>query len=151
MAFRFKSMGYKMKPSSLRSPFKIGEPVKKGFKVDDTKQTTTKKVVESITDEEPKKTVPVATGDSPDYNPSSLKREKSSKEDPTTGYYNPFETLAKVILTPDTERAKQRVKERQQKRLAKVSKPDSKGNVNTKKIERVKARQADVRKQRGID
>ena len=145
MAFRFKSMGYKMKPSSLRSPLKVGGPE---TSANNTKQTATTKMVESITEEEPKKTTSsVATNTSSQYNPTTLK----AVEDPETGYYNPFETLAKVILTPDTERAKQRVKERQEKRLAEVSKPDSKGNVNTKKIERVKARQADERKQRKID
>lgn len=142
MAFRFKSMGYKMKPSSLRSPLKLGEP-------EDPKKASTAKIVEDITSEEPKKatTIPTATSESTDYNPTTVKKG----EDPKTGYYNPFETLAKVVLTPDTERAKQRVTARQEKRLAKVSKADSKGNVDTKKVERVKARQADVRKQRGID
>lgn len=144
MAFRFKSMGYKMKPSSL-SPLRQTDPA---TSTNNTKQTATTKYVESINEEEPKKTtLPVATDTSSEYNPTTLK----AGEDPKTGYYNPFETLAKVILTPDTERAKQRVKERQEKRLAKVSKPDSKGNVNTKKIERVKARQADERKLRKID
>lgn len=144
MAFRFKSMGYKMKPSSLRSPLKLDPPV---TSTNNTKQAATTKVVESINEEEPRKTLPVATDTSSEYNPTTIK----AGEDPKTGYYNPFETLAKAILTPDTERAKQRVKDRQEKRLAKVSKPDSKGNVDTKKVERVKARQADVRKQRKID
>ena len=145
MAFRFKSMGYKMKSSSLRSPLKVDPPVNS---TNNTKQAAKAKTVESIVEEEPKKTTStIATDTSSDYNPTTLK----AGEDPKTGYYNPFETLAKVILTPDTERAKQRVKERQEKRLAKVSKADSKGNVNTKKIERVKARQADERKQRKID
>ena len=140
MAFRFKSMGYKMKPSSLRSPFKIGGPE---TSANNTKQAATAKMVESITEEEPRKTTTnVATDTSSEYNPTTLK----TGEDPKTGYYNPFETLAKVILTPDTERAKQRVKERQEKRLAKVEKTG-----NTKKIERVKARQADERKLRKID
>lgn len=147
MAFRFKSMGYKMKPSSLRSPLKVGGP-------EGTKKTATAKIVESITEEEPRKTTQsvsttgdVATAQSTEYNPTTVRKG----EDPKTGYYNPFETLAKVVLTPDTERAKQRVKARQEKRLAKVSKSDSKGYINTKKIERVKARQADERKQRKID
>lgn len=145
MAFRFKSMGYKMKPSSLRSPLKIGGPE---TSANNSKQATTTKFVESLTEDEPKKTTTnVATDTSSDYNPTTIKKG----EDPKTGYYNPFETLAKVILTPDTERAKQRVIARQEKRLAKVSKPDSKNNVDAKKVERVKARQADVRKQRKID
>jgi hypothetical protein len=140
MAFRFKSMGYKMKPSSLRSPLKVGGPE---TSANNTKQTATTKMVESITEEEPRKTTStIATDTSSEYNPTSLK----TGEDPKTGYYNPFETLAKVILTPDTERAKQRVKERQEKRLAKVEKTG-----NTKKIERVKARQAEERKLRKID
>lgn len=136
MAFRFKGTGYKMKPSSLRSPLKLGGP-------EDQKKAATAKVVEEINSEEPKKTTTnIATDTSSEYNPTTLKKG----EDPKTGYYNPFETLAKVILTPNTERAKQRVTERQQKRLAKVEKTG-----DTKKIERVKTRQADVRKQRGFD
>ena len=139
MAFRFKSMGYKMKPSSF-SPLRQTDPV---TSTNNTKQAATTKVVESINEEEPRKTLPVATDTSSDYNPTTIK----SGEDPKTGYYNPFETLAKVILTPDTERAKQRVKERQEKRMTKLQ---TKG-VSAKKIERVKARQADERKLRKID
>jgi len=142
MAFRFKSMGYKMKPSSF-SPLRQTDPV---TSTNNKKQAANTKIVESINEEEIKKTLPVATDTSSDYNPTTIK----SGEDPKTGYYNPFETLAKVILTPDTERAKQRVKERQEKRISKL---EAKGDSpkNTKKIERVKARQADERKLRKID
>jgi hypothetical protein len=137
MAFRFKSMGYKMKPSSLRSPLKVGGP-------EDEKKTATANAVEDVISEGPRKTSSTVTTDtSSDYNPTTIKKG----EDPKTGYYNPFETLAKVILTPNTERAKQRVKERQEKRINKL---EAKG-ASTKKIEKVKTRQADVRKQRGFD
>ena len=144
MAFRFKSMGYKMKPSSL-SPLRQTEDFEDGMVNKYNKKTTaTNEVVKDIVGAESsvKKTDNVATSDSEQYNPTTIKKN----EDPKTGYYNPFETLAKAILTPDTERAKQRVKERQEKRLEKVSKTG-----NDKKIERVKARQSDVRKQRGFD
>jgi hypothetical protein len=138
MALRFKSMGYKMKPSSL-SPMKQS-PLKQQ---ENTKQQSTGRIVNDIVNEE-QNTPRVATSSSDDYNPRSSTR---TNEDTKTGYYNPFETLAKVILTPNTERAKQRVEERQKKRVERLEKR----GASKEKIERVKTRQADVRKQRGFD
>jgi len=69
------------------------------------------------------------------FNPTS----KTTAVDPKTGYYNPFETLAKAVLQPGTERAKQRVENRQAKRNEQLQS----SGASADKIARVKARQTD--------
>lgn len=157
MAFRFKGMGYKMTRPSM-SPIKsvLGAHSATNENQDDKiskRMTTTDAMTMNRVKKSPLKqgysnpnvlgnkdaTNTTDTTGTTDFADSSEINSKTTDKDtdPKTGYYNPFETLAKATLQPSTERAQQRVTNRQTKRNESLVTK----NASPEKIARVKARQ----------
>jgi hypothetical protein len=139
MAFRYKGTGYKM-----GSPLKYMDPPEGEDNQNSSYSNPGRYASEKGSKYESSPMINdrlKGSGSKGSDNGSYSSYESYDKE---TGYFNPWEVLAKNVLYPDTKRAQERVTKRQETRMSNLKKD----NASPEKIARVKTRQESERTRR---